>query len=354
MTDLLADAPISRLPIASWDLALILLALASVAGLLGVRRRFLFVPATLLAVIAVATGVNAWFDAYPHLASFTPTAGWARISPGHATPPTATTAGAIDTLRIAGPASGFGTHLAYAYLPPQYFTEPQRRFPVLLLLHGSPGRPADWLAGGRAAEAGRRSAALGAPIIIVMPTASRSWLADSECVNGTSGQVETYLTVDVVDAVKRSLRTLDGRAHWGVAGMSAGGFCALNLGLRDRGTFSAVLDMSGLTRPTHTGGVQALFGRGAHGAAAAAANDPEHYAATLTASPPIHLRFIAGTEDDGPLHEIRALAPRLAARGLDVQVDVRPGHHTYRVWAPALNTFLPEIARLLGQPTRTV
>jgi hypothetical protein len=31
-----------------------------------------------------------------------------------------------------------------------------------------------------------------------------------------------------------------------------------------------------------------------------------------------------------------------------VAVEVRPGHHTYRVWAPALNTFLPEIARLLG------
>jgi S-formylglutathione hydrolase FrmB len=350
MTALLAAAPIGRLPIASWDLALILTALASVAVLAGARRRrFLLVPGVLLAVVAMAAGMNAWFDAYPHLASFSPTAGWAIVGPGRpAPPPTASTAGAIQTLQIAGLTSGFGTHVAYVYLPPQYFTQPQRRFPVMLLLHGSPGRPADWLAGGRAAQAGRHSADLGAPIIIVMPRASRSWLDDSECVNGASGKVETYLTVDVVNAVEGSLRTLHGRTHWGIAGMSAGGFCALNLGLRNRARFSAVLDMSGFTRPTHTGGNAALFGKGPGGAEEAAANDPEHYVSTLTATPATHLRFIVGTDDKGPLGEIQALAPRLAARGLDVAVEVRPGHHTYRVWAPALNTFLPEIARLLG------
>jgi S-formylglutathione hydrolase FrmB len=346
--DVLALLPIGHLPIASWGLAGLLAGLASVAGVAGWRRRLLLLPASLLALVACATGLNAWFDAYPRLSSFSPTSGWAVVRAHHRLASDASTQGAIETLHLPGPRSGFGTHLGYAYLPPQYFTQPQRRFPVLLLLHGSPGRPADWLIGGRAAAAGRHSADLGEPIIIVMPTASRSWLDDSECVNGSSGRLETYLTQDVVQSVEHSLRTLDGRRHWGIGGMSAGGFCALNLGLRDRSTFSTVLDLSGLTEPTHTGGRAALFGRGPRGALAAASNDPSHYVAALPATPTTHVRFVAGTDDPGPRREILALAPRLAARGLDVSVDLRSGHHTYRVWAPALNAFLPGIARLLG------
>src|SRR5664280_2537066 len=80
-----------------------------------------------------------------------------------------------------------------------------------------------------------------------MPRDSHWWLDDSECVDG-------------VAAVDAQLRTVADRSHRAVGGMSAGGYCALNLGLRHRDTFAAIVDMSGLTVPTHAGGLTALFG----------------------------------------------------------------------------------------------
>src|SRR5664280_914047 len=65
-------------------------------------------------------------------------------------PPTPTVGhGAVTSIAVADRASGFGSYRAEVYLPPQYLAEPTRRFPVLYLLHGSPGVPVDWLRGGR-------------------------------------------------------------------------------------------------------------------------------------------------------------------------------------------------------------
>ena len=158
--------------------------------------------------------------------------------------------GVVVQLPLPGRVSGFGTHSAYVYLPPQYFPEPTMRFPVLYLIHGSPGGPIDWFRSARAAEAGEQAAQRGTPTIIVAPRASRSWTDDSECVNQPREQVETYLTVDVPAAVDAVLRTTASRAGRAIGGNSAGGFCALNLGLRHRDVFRAIVDLSGFDHPT--------------------------------------------------------------------------------------------------------
>ncbi|HEY5049897.1 MAG TPA: hypothetical protein VII50_03285, partial [Acidothermaceae bacterium] len=62
--------------------------------------------------------------------------------------------GAVVTLNISDVGVGFDARRALVYLPPQYFSNPDERFPVVYLLHGSPGMPVDWLRGGGAATAG--------------------------------------------------------------------------------------------------------------------------------------------------------------------------------------------------------
>ena len=62
--------------------------------------------------------------------------------------------GAVVSVRLPGTESGFGDPAAMVYFPPQYFTEPTRRFPVVYLLHGSPGAPIDWFRAARASDAG--------------------------------------------------------------------------------------------------------------------------------------------------------------------------------------------------------
>ena len=130
----------------------------------------------------------------------------------------------------ADPAHGFGVTDNVAYLPPQYFTDPNARFPVVYLFHGSPGRPADWFHGGRAAQEGHAVAAAGHPAIVFAAQMSRSWTDDPECVDGVHELVESHLLAQVIPTVDSHLRTLADRDRV-FAGMSAGGYCALNLGL---------------------------------------------------------------------------------------------------------------------------
>ncbi|MDQ6650352.1 MAG: esterase family protein [Actinomycetota bacterium] len=237
-------------------------------------------------------------------------------------------------------ARGLGAPDGLAYLPPQYFTEPARRFPVVYLLHGSPGVPLDWLRGGDAVGAGAAAANDGHPTIIVLPHVSQWWLDDSECVDGAREQVETYLFSAVLPSVDAQLRTVATRDARGIAGMSAGGYCALNLGLRHRDQISTILDMSGLVRPTHAGGMTALFGRRADLDRVVAANTPEIYAKTLPAAPDMHVWLDSGSGDDEVLPGLTAMNATLRARGIDSGLHLRPGAHTFAVWRPGLRDSL--------------
>ncbi|MEP7054416.1 MAG: alpha/beta hydrolase-fold protein [Actinomycetota bacterium] len=248
--------------------------------------------------------------------------------------------GAVVPIRVGDAGVGFKAERVLVYLPPQYFTEPTAHFPVVYLLHGSPGMPVDWLRGGGAARSGLAVASAGHPQILVMPRMSRNWLDDSECVNGRHLRVEDYLIRDVVPGIDAQLRTMPDRAHRTVAGMSAGGFCALNLGLRNRGAFGSIIDMSGYTHPTHHGGMVPLFGSRADLATVVAANSPDVYAARLAPTPKTRLYLLCGTGDHDAMRPLASIRDLLRGRGFDVTWSTRRGGHTYGVWRPALVTAL--------------
>jgi len=364
------------LPVARpWLVAVLLVA----AGLLWwagwrlrrtTRRRLTvmaLVGAVLVAVAGGANAANVYFSYLPHVGDVVGVGSWRQVPAGTGTTPTHLSAvmpadphaagsppaptvghGAVTSVAVADRASGFGSYRAEVYLPPQYLAEPTRRFPVLYLLHGSPGVPVDWLRGGEATAAGDAQAAAGHPLVIVMPRDSHWWLDDSECVDGVAERADTYVSVDVVAAVDAQLRTVADRSHRAVGGMSAGGYCALNLGLRHRDTFAAIVDMSGLTVPTHAGGLAALFGSGPAGQARAEANMPALYVATLSPRPTTAVWMDAGSSDATVLAQMRPMAAALRERGYPVRLGTRPGAHTFHVWAPALREALPWVADQLG------
>ena len=253
--------------------------------------------------------------------------------------------GAVLTLQLPDLGSGFGPSEALAYLPPQYLADAHARFPVLYLLHGSPGVPADWLRGGNAVSAALAQARAGRPVIVVMPAVSHGWLDDPECVDGPRVRAESHFVDDVVPGVDAVLRTVADREHRVLGGMSAGGYCALNLGLKHRDLVSTIIDMSGLDRPTHRGGVTALYGPGARGRAQARLDAPGLYAADLPPGPPVRVWLDDGLSD----HETRPGMERLVTQlgvaadhgaGVSVELHLRPGAHTFHVWAPALRDSL--------------
>lgn len=297
-----------------------------------------------LLALAMAAYLNAYFGYLPQVGDIAGPRPWpvvtAQVVSADAVVPQrqepAHPQGAVLRLSVAGDVSQAPRRDALVYLPPQYFSETSRRFPVLYLLHGSPGVPLDWFRGGEAAAAGAASARAGQPVILVAPRMSRSWLADSECVDSPRLHAETYLVRDVVPAVDRTLRTLSTASSRGVLGNSAGGFCALDVGLRHPELFSAIAALSPVIRPTYDyGSLSDLFGQPADLSSVVAHHTPAWLLENHPASRSERIYL-----DVGDVDPLRPAVQRFAA--LDQQLGGRPslrvreGGHTYQVWRPAL------------------
>ena len=187
--------------------------------------------------------------------------------------------GVVVPFRIPGVVSGFSGRTAQVYVPPVWFSRPGIRLPVIELLHGTPGSPADWTRGGNAdvtADAYAHRHGGFAPLI-VMPDVNGSWMNDTECVDGRRGLAETYLTVDVRHAVIAAFHTRADAGGWAVAGLSEGGYCGLELALRHPDLFSVIGDFSGDLYPSVAGGLRHLF----YGGPALVAATARHYDARV-------------------------------------------------------------------------
>ena len=331
------------------------------------RRRAALIAGLLTALLfqaTVANGVNAHYEYLPRVADVLSVPTWP-TAPTRVITATVRDAGhratvfrpsellryrrgVVVRVRLPGPRSGFGTHDALVYLPPQYFSQPGRRFSVLYLIHGSPGAPVDWFRSARAADVGLAAARAGHPLLLVAPRASRHWSDDSECVDRLRERTRTYLAVDVPHDVDSLFRTMQDRAHRGIAGNSAGGFCALNLGLRYRDTFSVILDLSGFDRPTFARGMAALYGTRTGLADRVAADSPSRYVARMSAEPHTHVWLDYGRADATPGRDARRMAALLVAARQDVVLRQRRGGHTYGVWRPALRESVAWAAVMLS------
>lgn len=347
----------SRLDITGWGVLTFLGAAVAVLWLCvvfhrrwGLRLRGPLAAAVLVTVVLAADSVNSYFSDLPHLADVysvvTGHESWTSIGRRELDPAGYTEAtrraphGGVARLAVPDRGSGFGPSTALVFLPRQYFTEPMARFPVVYLLHGSPGTPADWIRGGGADRTGEALAAGGQPAVIVMPRMSHHWLDDPECVDGRHLRDESHLLDDVLPAAESSFRILPQPADRVVAGMSAGGFCALNIGLRHPDVFGSIVDLSGLDRPTHSGGTAALFGPGPAGLAAEAANDPSRYVPKLPSGLPVRVWLDAGRSDSSVLPGMMRMNSLLEERNIVHRLTTRPGSHTYHVWRPALRQAL--------------
>ncbi len=307
----------------------------------GHHGRFLAIG---LLIMAMASYANAYFAYYPHVGDVVGPPPWpvgnsleVKAAFSQVTPPArAGGRGVVLSVPVPGRQSGTSAHFAVVYLPPQYLEQPLAHFPVLYLIHGSPGVPLDWFRGGEAAEAGLAAARAGVPVILVAPRMSAGWLDDSECVNGSTGRWETYLTADVVPSIDARLRTQPTASSRGVAGNSAGGFCALAVGLRYPGLFHHIAALSPLTKPTYSyGSLKDLFGHQADLPGTIREHTPLWLLQNRVAARGVDLRLEVG-QDDPAAADVRRFAASARALGSGALLVVRKGGHTFRFWRPAL------------------
>jgi enterochelin esterase-like enzyme len=135
------------------------------------------------------------------------------------------------------------------YLPPGFSRS--ERYPVLYLLHGMPGSPSEYLYGTQLAERADQeiSAQRLRPFIAVMPAAGGKRGYNGEW----AGPWEDGLVERTVPWVDAHLPTMPSAAGRVIAGLSAGGFGAVDIALRHPDLFGATESWSGYFQPLHDG-----------------------------------------------------------------------------------------------------
>lgn len=279
------------------------------------------------ALLAAFLGVG-FVGAYRYLDNYWVYRGFA---PPHDAP-FVTAHGIAERFYVASAAVGGRRQPVDVYLPPGYGTHPGRRYPVLYLLHGVPGRPGAFVATVRLGVVQDELVALhrARPMILVMPFGSTGSFTDKEWANGVGRRErwETFLARDVVRAVDARYRTIRSGRGRAIGGLSEGGYGALNIALHHPREFHVVESWSGYERADDIGSV---FG---HRRALLRRNSPQltiAAAARKLRAAHTFFWFYTGT-DDREAAQNRAFADTLARLRLRHRFFVVRGGHNWAIW----------------------
>jgi pimeloyl-ACP methyl ester carboxylesterase len=345
-----------------------LVVLALVVGIIGWRRfrnwrRVVSVLSVLLSAAMAMTLINKQYQYYPTVGSLLGVNAQNQVSPqqlqairdrargehGGAIP----THGFTIQIPIPGKESGFAARDAFVWVPPVWVADEKVKLPVIELLIGTPGDPSDWTRAAMADVTAREFADAhhGQAPIIVMPDENGSFSGDTECVNSSRGNVETYLTVDVPDFMHSHFNAKTGNGSVALAGLSEGGMCAMMLTLRHPDKYPAFADYSGLTSPTLSEAVdppatiRQLFGGSQ---AAYNAHDPL-FLLRQQKFPNTAGWYEVGTADSVPLAAQRTLVPLARSAGiLTCAVEIPGEGHDFTLWERAFRESLPFLSWQLG------
>lgn len=265
-----------------------------------------------------------------------------------------------------------GTDLVHPYKPatqlrdilvvyPPGYDDPanaQVRYPVIYLLHGSPGNPWNFVKIGKWQDETARliDEKLIIPPILVAPDGNYAYEkhGDSEWLNSADGRDKfmDYVCKDVVGWADSHLRTIPAPSARTIGGVSEGAYGAVNIALRHPEVFGNVLALSGYYYNDGSGWARPVMG-----------SDPKF----LTDSSPLsylaedeqslspdwrRIRFFLGAGDDENRYtnETEVLYALLTKKGVDVHMQILKGKHGWVLWnqlfaegtnillAPATNT----------------
>jgi S-formylglutathione hydrolase FrmB len=341
----------------------------------AMRRSLLTVSLALTSALAVGCSKPSLAPApAPTTGSPPPTAPNAPAAPAAA--PGIAAPSRVVTERFHSEALGVDKSVV-VYLPRGYDEKARKRYPVFLYLHGLGGDERNWIEGGKLDAAADQ---LGLEAIVVMPDGDDDFYINTKlpiefdaCMNSGAGlfmpgrqdpastcvrarDYETYISKDLlawVDGRYHTLATREGRA---IAGLSMGGFGAMELALRHPELFSAAASHSGAVGLIYRGphpyqpgkaelakdvaswskgaGPLGPWLRGVFGDDLAGWKryDVVELAGAL---PPgkVALYFDCGTEDDFRLHDnLQYVHEQLTARHIPHEFFLGPGAHNFEFW----------------------
>jgi enterochelin esterase-like enzyme len=263
--------------------------------------------------------------------------------------------------------TGAHSHLTrdvYVYLPPQYFQKhyAHYRFPVIELLHGSPGNPEAWVDVMSVIPTFLSQLAVHPEdsAVLVMPDTDGGLQYELQCLNNPGGiQDMTFVDRDVPEAIARIARVQPPGRAWGVAGYSEGGYCAANIALQDPAGYGAAGVMSGYFSPIPSqvpagnkpGGKPRVVNVFAGQPALAQLNSPRSYITHAPVNQEIPAFWLAaGAKDRQDVSAAMNFRQLLLTRVANVPLDIVPGGgHQGSVWRAALDPMLKWMTPQLAQ-----
>jgi enterochelin esterase-like enzyme len=134
---------------------------------------------------------------------------------------------------------------AIVFLPPSYFQETTRHYPVVYALHGYSIGAEQWTHEIRVPQTVEGAFARGAKeMIVVLPDSKTAYGGSMYSSSVTVGNFEQYVAHDVVSYIDAHYRTIPDRLSRGLVGHSMGGYGALRIGMKHPDVFGALYVMS--------------------------------------------------------------------------------------------------------------
>ena len=262
--------------------------------------------------------------------------------------------GTVTTVNIPGTQSHLAAQDSYIYLPPAYSsaTFSHVKFPVLVLLTGTPGIPSSWLQGGSLVNTMDNFAYHheGITPIVVIADHSGSFTNDTECLNSAHGNAEIYVSADVPNYIRQHYRAADNPINWGIGGFSEGGMCAAMLTLEHQNIFRHFLDMSGEPYPYLNNGQETLSVLFSNSLVAQKRHNVDWLMQHQRISPDVTAQFAIGADDSKNLiSQMKHTYHEATQRNLTASLEVL-GHqgHSFSTWSRAYSDALPKLSYYLG------
>ena len=212
------------------------------------------------------------------------------------------------------------------YVPAEYEQNPEKKYPVLYLVHGWGEDENGWSNQGHMAHImdGLIASGKAVPMIVVMPSGDIKTNPD---VRQASGDVTEIFAKNLVPYIDKTFRTFTDKEHRAMAGLSRGGFQTCMTVFNNMEMFAWMGTFSGFFVRGNEGVINAFNG---------VFKDPQVFDQQMK------LLFIStGTEERNPKEQVE----ELKAHGIKNIVfhESEGTAHEWLTWRRALNDFTPRL-----------
>lgn len=217
----------------------------------------------------------------------------------------------------------------WVYTPPGYEADTARKYPLLVLQHGSGDRHETWVAHGKAHWILDNLIAAGkaVPMVVMMIDGHPLGMVPRDMADRRAASLKSFQTELLKEAlplVEKTYRIAPGTENHAITGLSMGGWQSVSTGMNHLDVFATIGSFSGAVDPAE---IQAAL------------DDPEATNSRL------RLLWIACGDKDFLLDRNHDLVARLKEKGIRHEWLLTQGDHSWPVWRQYLADFAPRLFR---------